>query len=188
MADTYQLGTVVKGSAQWRAYEGMLSIPYTTATGVVGVKFRRMSGEGVKYLAPAGQPVWVYNARTLVGVADTVAVCEGELDAVICEGVLGIPAVGIPGVNAWKPHLRRLFAGQQRVLVIGDHDEDKADGSNPGKEFTRRVTEDLADVTEAIPVELPQAGDLTDYVLGSSSDEVREFLVMAGREEDSDDD
>lgn len=181
------LGTVTKGSAQWRPYLGMLSIPYVTRTGVVGMKFRRLSGEGVKYLAPAGQPTWVYNAHTLTELADVVAVCEGELDAAVCEGVLGIPAVGIPGVNNWKTHMRRLFAGQSRVLVIGDNDADKADGSNPGKEFTRRVTEDLADVTEPVPVELPQTGDLTDYLLGSGSAEVSSFLAAAGMDDDDTD-
>ena len=39
------------------------------------------------------------------------AICEGELDTIIASSVLGIPAVGVPGVAAWKPHFTKMFAG-----------------------------------------------------------------------------
>jgi len=40
-----------------------------------------------------------------------IAVCEGEIDAITLSYSCGIPAVGVPGANAWK-HPLRTFTGR----------------------------------------------------------------------------
>jgi hypothetical protein len=47
----------------------------------------------------------LYNVQDILKLAPRIVVCEGELDTVIVSGVLGLPAVGVPGVAAWKPSL-----------------------------------------------------------------------------------
>jgi DNA primase len=104
-----------------------------------------------------------------------IAICEGELDAVVCSGVLGIPAVGVPGVAAWKGHYPKLFNGFDEILILGDND-DKEDGSNPGAEFSKRVASDL---TNSRIVELPVGMDLNDYYLAKGREESRHLLGVA---------
>jgi hypothetical protein len=75
------------------------------------------------------QPARLFNAVDLQKPSDTIAICEGELDAVIASQLL--PSVGVPGVKAWRPHFNRLFGGYRRVLILADND-DKKDGTQSG--------------------------------------------------------
>jgi hypothetical protein len=82
------------------------------------------------------------------------------------DGVVGIPAVGVPGVAAWKPFYHKLFNGYDIVYVIGDNDV-KEDGTNPGAEFSRRVASELVN---AQIVQLPPGMDITDFYLANGSE------------------
>jgi DNA primase len=176
VAALYSLGTVNEPLQGHEMHNGWLSIPYITAMGIcVGFKFRRLDEGKPKYGSPTGQVSHLYNVSDITKKSGRIVVCEGELDTVIVSGVLGLPAVGCPGVTAWKPHYARLLNGYDTVYVVGDNDL-KEDGSNPGQEFTRRV---MGEVMNATGVSLPPDTDITDYYLQHGYDKTRRLLGVA---------
>lgn len=174
VAARFMLGTITEPMNGHETYEGWISIPYITASGsCVGFKFRRTDEGKPKYGSPVGQKSHLYNVCDITLDSPYVVVCEGELDAVITSGVLGIPAVGVPGVAAWKPHFPRLFTGYESVYVVGDNDV-KEDGSNPGAEFAKRVANE---VLNSQIVTLPPGMDINDYYLNKGTDATRKLLI-----------
>lgn len=174
VAARFMLGTITEPMNGHETYEGWISIPYITASGsCVGFKFRRTDEGKPKYGSPVGQKSHLYNVCDITLDSPYVVVCEGELDAVITSGVLGIPAVGVPGVAAWKPHFSRLFTGYESVYVVGDNDV-KEDGSNPGAEFAKRVANE---VLNSQIVTLPPGMDINDYYLANGTDATRKLLI-----------
>ena len=173
VAALYSLGTVTDPLSGHEGHTGWLSIPYITAMGLcVGFKFRRLDDGKPKYGQPLGGTTHLYNVADIVKPFSRIVITEGELDAVIVSGVLGIPAVGCPGVANWKSHYPRLFNGYDTVYVVGDHDV-KEDGSNPGAEFNRRVA---SEVMNATIVNLPEGLDINDYYLQNGHDKTRRLL------------
>ena len=88
------------------------------------------------------------------------------------SGILGLPAVGVPGVASWKPHFAKLLNGYDTVYVVGDNDV-KEDGTNPGADFSRRVA---SEVMNATIVELPAGMDINEYYLTNGIDAARRLL------------
>lgn len=173
IADQYLLGTIVVPVAGHENYKGWLSIPYLTVMGhCVGFKFRRLDEGKPKYGAPLGQKGHLYNVSDIILSSEYIAVCEGELDTIIASAVLGIPAVGVPGVQAWKSHFTRMFTGYGRVYVIGDNDL-KDDGTNPGAEFSRMVAQEIGNATI---VSLPAGMDLNDLYLAKGIEETKRTI------------
>ena len=163
MAAQYLIGSVVEPIAGHELATGMLSIPYITPSGVVGMKFRRLDNGTPKYLWPTGQKVGLFNVQDLHKHSDTIAICEGEIDTIVVSGVVGIPAVGIAGVSQWKPHFPMLFEAYDRVIVFADNDAGKHDeGINPGLELGKRIKEDI---DRAEVVMLPDGHDVNDVYL-----------------------
>jgi len=155
-------------------YEGWISIPYITAMNYcVGFKFRRLDDGKPKYGSPTGQKAHLYNVTDILIQSPYIVVTEGELDTVITSGMLGIPAVGVPGVQAWKPHFSKLFNGYDTVYVVGDNDI-KEDGSNPGAEFSKRVA---SEIINSQIVTLPPGLDINDYYLAHGAEATRTLLV-----------
>lgn len=174
VAAKFQLGTVTDPINGHEMHEGWLSIPYITASGsCVGFKFRRIDDGKPKYGSPTGQKAHLYNVCDITIDSPHIVVCEGELDAVVTSGVLGIPAVGVPGVAAWKSHFPKLFSGYETIYVVGDNDI-KEDGSNPGAEFAKRVANE---VMNSVIVTLPPGMDINDYYLAHGADATRALLV-----------
>ena len=174
VAARYQLGTVVDPLNGHEMHEGWISIPYITALGgCVGFKFRRIDDGKPKYGSPTGQKAHLFNVCDITIDSPHIVVCEGELDAIVTSGELGIPAVGVPGVAAWKPHFPKLFAGYETVFVVGDNDI-KEDGSNPGAEFAKRVANEVMNSTI---ITLPPGMDINDYYLAHGADATRALLV-----------
>ena len=173
IAESFSLGTVTDPIPEHQGYVGWLSIPYFTALGMcVGFKFRRLDDGKPKYGMAIGQKTHLFNVSALLELKDTIAVCEGEIDAIISTGALGIPAVGVPGVAAWKPHYAKMLNGYGQVLIIGDNDV-KDDGSNPGAEFSRRVSSEIINSTICV---LPAGMDLNDLYLAKGIDETKRIL------------
>jgi DNA primase len=173
IAESFSLGTVTDPIPEHQLYQGWLSIPYFTALGIcVGFKFRRLDEGKPKYGMATGQKTHLFNVSALLEPKDTIAVCEGELDAIIATGALGIPALGVPGVAAWKPHYAKLMNGYGQVLVIGDNDV-KEDGSNPGAEFSRRVASEVINASICV---LPAGMDLNDLYLAKGTEETKRML------------
>jgi DNA primase len=174
VAAKYQLGTITDPINGHEMYEGWISIPYITASGsCVGFKFRRVDEGKPKYGSPTGQKAHLYNVSDITIMKPYIVVCEGELDTVIVSGVLDIPAVGVPGVAAWKPHFPKLFGGYETVYVVGDNDV-KEDGSNPGAEFSKRVANEVMNSTI---VTLPPNMDINDYYLAYGASATRKLLI-----------
>jgi len=159
-----RLGVCVEPHTQDHArFVTMLSIPYLTPAGVMALKFRQLQPERKpKYDAPAGQHARLYNVAALHSKGDTVAVCEGELDAAVMTYVVGVPAVGIPGASHWLPYWSRCFQDYERVLVVADADIPKDGKEPPGQRHAERVVKEIGGSARLI---LPPAGeDLTSWV------------------------
>jgi len=173
VADQYLLGTIVVPVAGHENYKGWLSIPYMTVMGhCVGFKFRRLDEGKPRYGAPLGQKGHLYNVSDIILTSEYIAICEGELDTIVASAILGIPAVGVPGVQAWKSHFTRMFTGYGRVYVIGDNDL-KDDGTNPGAEFSRMVAQEIGNATI---VSLPAGMDLNDLYLAKGIEETKRTI------------
>ena len=166
-AARYRLGTITDPIEGHQGYEGWISIPYFTALEYcVGFKFRRLDDGKPKYGSPIGQKTHLYNVTATMSPTKNIVICEGEFDAIIMDAAVGIPAVGIPGVAAWKPFYPKLFNGFDTVYIVGDNDI-KEDGSNPGAEFSRRVA---GEVTNSQIVLLPPGMDITDFYLANGKE------------------
>ena len=173
IAGLYSLGTVTDPIPGHEMHVGWLSIPYITAGGhCVGFKFRRLDDGKPKYGSPLGQKSHLYNVSDITRTSSRIVVCEGELDTVIVSGVLGIPAVGVPGVAAWKPHFAKLLSGYDVVYIVGDNDL-KEDGTNPGAEFSRRVA---GEVLNGIIVQLPPSMDINEFYTRNGVDATKHLL------------
>ena len=140
-------------------FVGRLCIPYLTRAGVVQLKFRSMGTEEPKYLGLPNVKPHLYNVEALFTHESHIAITEGELDAVVLTHEVGIPAVGCPGVSTWQDHFPRLFAGFDRVLIF-------ADGDQPGREFARRVADDL---DNAVILSMPDGLDVTDVYVNDGA-------------------
>jgi len=174
VATRFQLGTITDPINGHEMYEGWISIPYITALDqCVGFKFRRLDDGKPKYGSPTGQKAHLYNVTDVLIQSPYIVVCEGELDTVITSGMVGIPAVGVPGVQAWKPHFSKLFNGYDTVYVVGDNDI-KEDGSNPGAEFSKRVA---SEILNSQIVTLPPGMDINDYYLAHGAEATRTLLI-----------
>jgi DNA primase len=173
VAEQFLLGTIVEPHVGHEGHTGWLSIPYITALGhCVGFKFRRLDDGKPKYGSPLGQKSHLYNVSDIMIDSGKIVVCEGELDTVVLSGICDIPAVGVPGVTAWKPHFARLFGGYDTVYIIGDNDV-KEDGTNPGAEFARRVAGEL---TNGQIVQLPPGMDINDLYLAEGPDALNHLV------------
>ena len=166
-AARFRLGTITDPIEGHQSYEGWLVIPYFTALDLcVGFKFRRLDDGKPKYGAPIGQKSHLFNVVATLSATKSIVICEGEFDAIIMEANCGIPAVGVPGVAAWKPYYQKLFNGFDIVYVVGDNDV-KEDGTNPGAEFSRRVA---SEISNSQIVTLPPGLDITDFYLANGKD------------------
>lgn len=95
--------------------------------------------------------------------SDMIAVCEGEMDSIVLQDIVGIPAVGIPGANAWKGFYFRAFEDYRRVLVY-------ADGDPAGKEFAKKVA---TSIEAAVIIQMPDGMDVNSLYLSEGPDGLR---------------
>ena len=132
-----RLGVVVEPDVGHEAFQGRLSIPYITKTGVVDLRFRSLNpAVEPKYMGMTGVETKMYNVLDIERAGDFIGVCEGEVDTLTLSSMVGIPCVGVPGANSWKKHYTRLLADFERVFVF-------ADGDQPGKEFATSLSREL---------------------------------------------
>lgn len=166
MAVTFRLGYVATPAPGHEPYAGRLAIPYITPAGVVDIRFRAVvDTEGAKYLSRPGAQPTLFNVGAFFRPSMTVAICEGELDTVVMDTVSGVPAVGCPGVQLWKPYYNRLFA-DHRVLVM-------CDGDDAGRDFGKRLARE---VDGAVPIHLPDGHDVNSLFQAGGADAVRALL------------
>lgn len=126
VAQRFRLGVVHEPLENHDQMHGMLSIPYITPTGVTAIRFRRLEGDGHKYHQETGSFSPLFNVRDLHRPEPYLAICEGELDAVIMSGMVGVPAVAIPGTGQWGKRGKfyaRLMQDYSKIFVVMDPDK-----------------------------------------------------------------
>ena len=184
MAERYQLGFVNPVEAADRQFEGRLSIPYITRTGIVAFKYRctlphdckEYARDGhplhAKYAAPLGQEPWIFNPAAFFDAEDVLGIAEGEIDAIVATERLGIPTVGIPGVEIWtanRKEWRHTFRDYEHVLIFVDGDgPSQAHPEGAGLEFARAVKKDVG--AAARLVRCPNGEDVASMVASGQMD------------------
>ena len=137
----FKIGTVIEPAEGHELYVGRACLPYLTPTGVVNLKFRciedheRCSDYGhKKYYALSGYGTRLYNVMALQQDSSSIAITEGEIDAITVQSKLGMPTVAYPGATQWQgnPHWPLIFEGYSTVFVI-------ADGDKPGRDAAKEV-------------------------------------------------
>ena len=100
--------------------------------------------------------------------SDTIAICEGEIDAITMDALVGIPAVGVPGANNWRRHFRLLFEDYAQVFVM-------CDGDQAGKEFGKRISSELDGATV---IHCPEGSDVNELFLNEGADGIRKRVGL----------
>lgn len=186
-AVSFRLGGVSDPMPGHERFRGMVSIPYLSPNGVLGFKFRcTMNHEGTckenghaKYDSPSGQGARLYNVNAFHEGGDVIAIVEGEMKALICSSLVGVPAVGTPGTQWVKehPHWPRCFADYERVIVVADHDLDENGKQDPGKGVghAKKIVSTLQGADLVVP---PPGLDLDEWVLRDGVDAVRKAMGL----------
>lgn len=184
---SFRLGYVDDPLPGHEDYQGRLAIPYLTRAGVVQIRFRALPGDPspAKYLSMPGVDPTLYNVNDLSRPEPFVCVCEGEIDTITAHQA-GLPAIGVPGVNGWRPWFRRCLQGFDAVYVLCDNDIPKARpgctcngdgtcrGHNPGAEFGHRLA---AEVQNARVVLMPVGQDVNSFVVEHGPEALREKVL-----------
>lgn len=160
VAQAVSLGVVTEPEPGHEAYTGRLAIPFITKSGVVDIRFRSLNpAVEPKYMGMTGAETKMYNVLDVEKAGDFIAVCEGEIDTITLSKCVGIPAVGVTGANAWKPHYTRLLADFERVFIF-------ADGDQPGRDFANSLTRELPVTT----IQLPDGQDVNSMFAEHGAD------------------
>lgn len=155
-ADAFLLGRVSDPLPGHERFTGMLSIPYISHSGVVAIRFRRIDGDGPKYLSTQGDTPRFFNPDAFLRPEPYICLCEGEIDC-MTAAQLGLPAVGLPGVNAWREEFFALpFEGYTPTYILADSDD-----SGQGEGFAEKVAGQLP---EARIIQMPAGHDLNSAV------------------------
>lgn len=162
-----------------RRYKGWLSIPILTGDlQPYGMRFRRLEGEGEKYLSMRGSASRLFAVHYVD--ADDVCITEGELDAVTLHHC-GLKAVGVPGANAWNENTgkvwRWLFRNCSTVRILFDNDK----AGNAGAEHVRRSLRDIVR-GDVIRVSPPPGMDVNDWYLSLGAPVVLKETILRGEE------
>lgn len=161
-ADAEMLGYVEDPLPGQEQFRGRLSIPYVTRAGVVNLKFRALEdGQEPKYLNLSGFETNLYLVSSFFDNSDFICVAEGEIDALSLRQA-GLPAVGVPGVKAWKPFYRRCFEDYPEIWVFCDGDE-------PGRDFGTF----LAGEIKARSILMPNGEDVNSMLVKEGKEWIR---------------
>ena len=175
LAWEWELGYVDDPDPEHEDMRGRMAIPYRTPRGgVVGMKFRCIRDHDCndsghpKYLAHVGMGQRLFGVTNLSQPGDTVAITEGELDAIVCSADgpddVGIPAVAVPGVKGWRDEWRYAFEGFPNVLIFGD-------GDKAGRAFAAQLAEKIHG---SRAISMPNDYDITSFVLEFGADALRD--------------
>lgn len=160
----YRLGYVETPEVGHEQFVGRLAIPYLTPAGVVDIRFRDLSGESkAKYLGLDGVKTGMFGVMALTLDSDAIAITEGELDAVTLTARCGIPAVGIPGAQGWKPHYGKCLQDFERVYVF-------CDGDKTGRDFGKTVAREIRYATT---IHLPEGEDVNSMYVKEGAEALR---------------
>lgn len=166
--ERFRLGYVGDPLQGFEKYRGMLAIPYLRVHprhgwGCVSIRFRQLGDAKPKYRTMPGDRPRLYNTHALNLNVRDVGITEGELDA-ISATVCGLPTVGVPGAQSWKPHFAELFRGYRTVYVF-------TDGDSAGDQFGELVGSSLSNA-KIIPC--PPGEDVNSLLVSGGAAAIRE--------------
>lgn len=163
VAHIHRLGYVGVPEIGHEQYTGRLAIPYVTPSGVVDVRFRAINQtDSPKYLSQPGSEGHMFNVRAFQVDSEFIAITEGEIDAIVANDLVGIPAIGVAGANAWKSWYSRAFNDYIRVIIL-------CDGDQPGRDWGRKIANDM---DNTVIINMPDGMDVNDVYLLEGADGV----------------
>lgn len=166
----FRLGVVRRPLVGHEQYRGRLAIPYLTPAGVVNIRFRCLQSHDCKavdcpkYLSADGAGTNLFNVLDLKKDSPHIVVCEGEIDAMSFL-LAGIPAVGVPGVDAWQKHFGRCLEDFEVVYSAGD-------GDKAGSKFNSLLAREV----KARPLRFPRGADANALYVQGGADALRRLL------------
>lgn len=169
--NSFRLGFVLEPTPEQRAYRGCISIPYITRSGdIVGIKYRRLDDGKPKYSSSLGfEARRIFNPFILSLKYRKIYITEGEFDTIVLRQ-LGVPALAIPGANAWSAASSRALRHRQ-LVVLADGDD-----SGEGYKLGRQITKDV----EHSSIVLMKDTDVNQYYLDHGKDKLLEYIGWYG--------
>ncbi|MGY0232782.1 toprim domain-containing protein [Longispora urticae] len=177
-ASRWGLGVVDSTETGHEAFRGRLAIPYVDDLGVYGLKFRCMAEHDckddgcAKYLCPTSQDCSLFNVRALDSPSAIIHICEGEMDCLVLQEVLGEPVVGIAGSTAWEDHWPFHFQEYERVILWPD-------GDKAGRDMAAKWRKQLQDMDV---ITMPPGHDVGSIYAEYGPDKLKE---LAGLDDDT---
>lgn len=167
----FQLGVAAEPLEADEPARNKISIPYLTPSGPVALRFRRPPSDehGPKYWQPAGTVTSIFNVDAVIRGGSWIVICEGEIDAMTAVQA-GLPAVGIPGASAWKPHYTAVFDGFERVIICADNDDKGA-----GEDFAQKVA---TSVPAPAIFKWPEGHDLNSFYMEHGAMALWDYLKL----------
>lgn len=165
----YQIGVVDDPLPGHELYRGMISIPYLTPSGsVTTIRWRNLTKMGPKYLSSPGDIPRIYNTDALERASRAICITEGEIDALTAE-MVGLPAVGLPGAQSWRPAWKRLFVQYDIVMILQDDDD-------AGKEFSYKLQSEMENARTIVMTH----GDVNSFFLKHGAAKLRKLITGKG--------
>ncbi|SDH17892.1 hypothetical protein SAMN05421505_11278 [Sinosporangium album] len=163
----FRLGVVGNPSPEHDDYRGMLAIPYMAPNGdTLSIRFRNLSRDGPKYRSMPGDKPRPYNTSAVERAEDYIVLAEGEMDTMSGHQV-GLPTIGVPGANCWKPEWAHIFHQYRRVIV-------PMHGDPAGRKFGASIAEKLSNT---YLVDLGDGNDMNSIHTASGPGALREKLA-----------
>lgn len=174
IARRWRLGVVDDPLSGHDQFQGRLAIPYRTPNGPVGMVFRCIAGHDckerdcAKYLGEPGERRGLFNVHALHLDVPVMVLCEGELDALSCTALAGVPAVGIPGASNWQEHWGPVFDGYDEVILV-------ADGDAAGRNLAKVIRSKLPNVRAVV---LPASEDCNSFIVTHGAEAFRSKIEV----------
>lgn len=177
---SFRLGVVEEPLPGHESYTGRLAIPYLTKAGVVAMRFRDLTGNSkAKYLNGEGEKARLYNVPAFYRDSRCICITEGEFDAMAAQALAGLPAVGVPGINAWpdyrdpatpdhEKYWHLPFLGYERVFMLRDPDES-------GEKLARKVAAVVGNVSV---IEMPEGTDVNAFIVEHGAEALRKKVGL----------
>lgn len=171
--DCCRIGYVDDPMPGHEPYQGRIALPVLKRRAVVGFQFRCIEDHSCKaercpkYLTDGDQ--WLYNTAALDEPGDIIALCEGAFDAYILSYEVGVPTMGIPGVESWKGHpwWADVVKGHRYKYFFADNDAGTE--NNPGLRLAREVRQSIPSL-RIVP--MPEGEDPTSTFLRYGAEEI----------------
>lgn len=182
----FRLGYVSTPISGDEGYTGYISIPYITVSGIVSLRFKRVTGSGPKALAYEGSIARPYNIGALAK-RGPMFIAEGEPDTWIARQC-GLSTTGVSGVDSWKSVWGRAFRFCSRseggaglyILQQGDTEPVRQIGEDwftAAELLTRSIKESLPG---AETIKFPPNEDVNSLFLKHGAQALRGWVGLSG--------